>query len=235
MPAQLLTYRCPHCQHAIEVDPALAEQTVTCSNPECQKAFRLDVPVAKPAPTLIVPPDLNGRSAQEPEPARPLELARPLETAPEAPAEDEVLTVKPLMFRRYPYRCAGYVLLIAAALVCAVLWLVYDYAAVGVTGLAVGAFAGYRLLAWWVRNRTTSLTLTTRRINLKAGSFTSHSTEIPYKDILDVQVHQGLLNRMLNVGDMTLFTRMPDKKQIVVMAIPDPEGVAAEIRKLRQP
>ncbi len=231
MPAQLLTYRCPHCEHAIDVDPALAEKTVTCSNPECNKPFQLEVPVAKPAPVLIVPPDLDGRPPREPEPVRAAE-------PPPAPApseERELLTVKPLMFRRYPYRCTGYVAALAAALVGVVIWLVYDYPAVGVLGLAVGGFAGYRLLAWWLRNRTTSLTLTNKRILLKAGAFTSHSTEIAYKSIIDVQVHQGILNRMMHIGDMTLFTNMPDKKQIIVMAIPDPEGVAAEIRRLRLP
>ena len=50
-----------------------------------------------------------------------------------------------------------------------------------------------------------------------------------------MQVHQSMFNRLMQVGDLTLFTRMPDKPQILVMAVPDPEGVAAEIRKLRQP
>ena len=40
MPAQLLTYRCPFCQHAVEVDSALAEQTVACPNPECVSSSR---------------------------------------------------------------------------------------------------------------------------------------------------------------------------------------------------
>jgi membrane protein YdbS with pleckstrin-like domain len=237
MPAQLLTYRCPYCQHAIEVDPALAEQTVTCSNPECQKPFHPEVPSAKPTPSLIVPHDLDGRSPLEDGPARPVEPARPAAPAPPpaAPAERDVLTVKPVMFRRYPYRCLGYVASILAGLVCVALWAVEGWLALGLLGIFVAAMAAFRLLAWWLRNRTTSLTVTTRRLILRAGAFTSHSTEIPYKEILDVQVHQSVLNRMMKVGDLTLFTRMPDKPQILLMAIPDPEGIAAEIRKLRQP
>jgi membrane protein YdbS with pleckstrin-like domain len=229
MPAQLLTYRCPFCQHAIEVDPALAEQTVACPNPECQKPFHLEVPSAKPTPALIVPRPLDGHPAAEPEPVRPVE------PPPEEPAEKDVLTVRPVMFRRYPFRSSGYVAVIVAGLVCVGLWLAEGWLALGLLGLVVSAVASFRLFVWALRNRTTSLTLTTRRILLKAGSFTSHSTEIPYPEIRDVQVHQGVLNRLLEVGDMTLYTKMPDKQKVLIMAIPDPEAVAAEIRKLHQP
>jgi membrane protein YdbS with pleckstrin-like domain len=229
MPAQLLTYRCPHCGHALDVDPALAEQTVTCPNVDCQKPFHLDVPSAQPTPKLILPHELDERPVHEAEPVRPAE------PSPEPPAEQDVRTVKPVMFRRYPVRCLGYWALIVAGLVAVAMWLAYDYPAVGLLGILVCAIAGFRLLTWWVRNRSTSLQMTTRRLLLRVGAFTIHSTEIPYKDILDVQVHQGLLQRLLNVGDITLFTKMPEKQQILVMAIPDPEGVAAEIRKLRQP
>jgi membrane protein YdbS with pleckstrin-like domain len=202
---------------------------VACPNPECQKPFHLEVPNAKPMPALIVPHHLDGHPAAKPEPVRPVE------PPPEEPAETDVLTVRPVMFRRYPFRCSGYVAVIVAGLVCVGLWLADGWLALGILGLVVSAVAGLRLLAWALRNRTTSLTLTTRRLLLRAGSFTSHSTEIPYAEIRDVQVHQGMLNRLLKVGDLTLYTKMPDKQQILVMAIPDPEAVAAEIRKLHRP
>ena len=151
MPAQLLTYRCPHCQHAIEVDPALAEQTVTCSNPECGKPFHLDVPTARPEPLLVVPPDIHQRP-QEAEPLRPPEEKSEHETANELPGEKELLTVKPVMFRRYPFRCLGYVFVILAGLACLVFWCVeHEYSlALGLLGIVVTAIAGFRLLNWWV-------------------------------------------------------------------------------------
>jgi membrane protein YdbS with pleckstrin-like domain len=239
MPAQLLTYRCPFCERPIEVEPGLAEQTVTCSNPDCHKPFHLDVPSVPPAPTLIVPHGLDERPAFVKETAQPVTAptapAAAGEPAAAAPFEKDVLTVKPVMFRRYPFRFTCYLVLVVGGLVCVALWLLGDWLAVGLLGLVALAFGGFRLLSWRLRNRTTSLTATNRRLILRAGSFTSHSTEIPYKEIMDVQVHQGMLNRLLKVGDMTLFTRMPDKQQIMVMAIPDPEGAAAEIRKLRLP
>jgi membrane protein YdbS with pleckstrin-like domain len=233
MPAQLLTYRCPHCQHAIEVDPALAEQTVTCSNAECGKPFHLDVPTAKPESLLVVPPDIHQRP-REPEPLRPQETDH--EPRPEELADKEVFTVRPVMFRRYPFRFTGYVLAILAGLAGIVIWLLEAWTfAIGLLGIVVAVSASARLCSWWLRNRTTSLTATTRRLILKAGSFTSHSTEIPYKEIPDVQVHQSVFNRLMNVGDLTLYTRMPDKKQILILAIPDPEDVGSKIRALRQP
>ena len=240
MPAQLLTYRCPFCQHAIGVEPELAEQTVTCTNPECHKPFHLEVPSVQPTPTLIVPHDLDERPTFTRELAQAVAAsATATAAAAAAPAEEaaekDVLTVQPVMFRRYPFRFTAYLVLILAGLYCVALWLIDDWLAIGVLGIAGLALGGFRLLSWWLRNRTTSLTATSRRLILKAGSFTSHSTEIPYQEIIDVQVHQDMLNRLMRVGDMTLFTKMPDKHQILVMAIPDPEGTAAEIRKLRLP
>jgi membrane protein YdbS with pleckstrin-like domain len=236
MPAQLLTYRCPHCQHAIEVDPALAEQTVTCSNPQCGKPFHLDVPTARPERLLVVPPDIHERP-REPEPIRPEDpAAGHAEVTPEAFGEKEVLTVQPVMFRRYPFRFLGYVLAIVVGLVGIAVWLLESWTiALGLLGIVLVVSASVRLLTWSLRNRTTSLTVTTKRLILKAGSLTSHTTEIPYKEITDVQVHQSLFNRLMKVGDITLATKMPDKRQILALAIPDPEDVATKIRALHQP
>jgi uncharacterized membrane protein YdbT with pleckstrin-like domain len=225
MPAQLLTYQCPHCQQAIEVDPAFAEQTVTC--PRCQKPFYLGTPTTQQTP--VAPHDGDRQPAVGSGPGRPAE------SVDGEAAEKELLTVRPVMFRRYPFRCTVYVVLVLLGLISVVLWLTKDWVAVSLVGILLGAIAGFRLLSWWLRNRTTSLTATTRRLLLKAGAFTSHSAEIPYNEILDVQVHQSLFNRVMHVGDLTLFTKMPDKQQVLVMATPEPEEVAAEIRKLRQP
>ncbi len=223
MPAQLVTYHCPHCDQAIEVEPAYAEQTVTCPNPECQKEFHLGMlTAAKPPTTQIVSQQFETPVPIEPESA-------------EGNGEKDLFTVRPVMFRRYPFRCSVYLVLVLLGITGVVLWLTRGWLAFGIVSFLAGGVAGFRLLSWWLRNRTTALTATTTRLLLRAGSFTIHSTEIPYKEIVDVQVHQSMFNRLLNVGDLTLFTTMTNKQQILVMATPDPEGVAAEIRKLRQP
>jgi hypothetical protein len=45
---------------------------------------------------------------------------------------------------------------------------------------------------------------------------------------------QVVHNMVFGGGARTLYTRMPDKKQILVLAISDPEDVASKIRALRQ-
>jgi membrane protein YdbS with pleckstrin-like domain len=233
MPAQLLTYRCPHCQHTVELDAALAEHTVACSNPECGKLFQPEVPTAQPLPALVVPPDIRERPGRGPEPVRP--AAPETEARAEEPAEKELFSVRPMMVRRYPFRCAGYVLAVVAGLTGVVLWWLEGWAALGVLGALLGLVAGFRLLSWALRNRNTSLTATNKRLLLRAGSLTTHSTEIPYKEIVDVRVHQSLLNRLMRVGDITFFTSMVDKQQIRILGVPEPEELAGKIRELHQP
>ncbi len=149
--------------------------------------------------------------------------------------ETEVFTIQPLMFRRYPGRCTLYVLMIVVGVIGLGFWLVEGWSVLAILGVALAVLGGLRLLTWWLRNRHTSLTATNKRLILRAGALTSHSTEIPYAEITDVQAHQGLFNRLMDVGDITLTTNLLEKKEIVVMGVPDPEGVAEQIRKLHQP
>src|SRR5262245_43622436 len=74
MPATLLTYRCPHCQHQTEVDAAQADQAVTC--PSCHKPFHPELPTAAPEPALIVPPEVENE---------PVRSFAPAITSPTAP------------------------------------------------------------------------------------------------------------------------------------------------------
>ena len=58
-----LTYRCPHCGTAMEVDPRLAEEMLTCPNEACGKPFRADVPSAEPLPEQSVDAAMHGETA----------------------------------------------------------------------------------------------------------------------------------------------------------------------------
>ncbi|MCI0461563.1 MAG: PH domain-containing protein [Gemmataceae bacterium] len=189
----------------------------------------------RPARALIVPPEGQTElAASGPAPAvngnGQATRAQPLQDQ-----ETEVFTIQPLMFRRYPGRCTLYVLMIVVGVIGLGFWLVEGWSVLAILGVALAVLGGLRLLTWWLRNRHTSLTATNKRLILRAGALTSHSTEIPYAEITDVQAHQGLFNRLMDVGDITLTTNLLEKKEIVVMGVPDPEGVAEQIRKLHQP
>jgi membrane protein YdbS with pleckstrin-like domain len=235
MPGQLLTYRCPHCHHANEVEASLVDQAVICA--ACQKPFQAELPSAQPEPAVIVPPEAQTEvaAAGSAPAANGNGQAMRAQPLPTQDQEVEVFTIQPLMFRRFPGRCALYVLMIVVGLIGLGFWLVEGWSVLAVLGVALAVLGGLRLLTWWLRNRQTSLTATNKRLILRAGALSSHSTEIPYGEITDVRAHQGLLNRLMDVGDITLTTNLAEKKEIVVMGVPDPEGVAERIRKLHQP
>jgi len=225
MQAQLLNYKCPHCGQPTDVDATAAGQTITCPNPLCQKPFKIEVPAAEPMPQLIISPGLAHEVAQE----------QPASAVPSSSeAETELVSVYPLMFRRYPFRSLVYALaslvglgLLLAGLVKGTLW-------VGLLGLILVSFGVYKLGHWWLRMLGTSVTVTTKRTLLHTGVFNRQITEVPHAEVADLEVHQSLLNRLLGVGDIAIVQQAKDKKGILLMGLPQPEEIAQHIRTRRQ-
>jgi hypothetical protein len=220
MHAQLLTYKCPHCAQPTDVDPTLAEQTITCPNPLCHKPFKLEVPSAQPMPNLVVAPGVA---------AEPVHQNRTVNgTASEV--ETDLLMVHPMMFRRYPFRSAAYGLLAVVGLGFLVVALIMGGWFLGLLGLAMVGFGMFKLVVLWGRMIDTSVTVTTKRTLLRTGVFHSQVTEIPHTQVADLQVHQTLLNRLLGVGDIALVTQAEDQKGILLMGLPHPGDIAQQIR-----
>jgi len=225
MSAQLLAYQCPHCGKMMEVEPTAGDAVLTCPNPECQKPFRLDVPRAQPAPALIVPAEAQERPAE-------LEAALVAQTGPAT--EPELATVRPEMFRRYPLRC----LLLAALAVGGIAGIMYAlWAQWPLLALAAAACAAYgviRLALWWLRNRHTTLTVTTRRSVLRTGVLRTQDVEIPHAEVREVHVSQSWRDRMLNVGDLVILGAENHGAGIQVFGVARAQEIAALIRGRRQ-
>jgi len=63
-----------------------------------------------------------------------------------------------------------------------------------------------------------------------------HASEFPIEGVTDIQVDQSVLGRLLNVGDLVIVNGADkDKRQMVVMALPNPVGVAEMIRAAKEP
>jgi uncharacterized membrane protein YdbT with pleckstrin-like domain len=227
MPAQLMTYHCPHCGKPIDVDAGLGERVLTCPNPECQKPFQLEVPKAKPTPTLIVPPETQPGTDGEAAPP-PVAQITPL-------AEPELVRVHPEMFRRFPVRFGLMVLGLLVALFGLMYFLLTGWNLLALVCLVAGGYFGYRLVAWWLRDRSTTLTITTRRSILRSGIFNGVSVEIPHAEVRDVHVTQNLRDRLFNLGDLLILGPEQDGKSIQVLGVPNAEAIAAQIRSRRQP
>jgi uncharacterized membrane protein YdbT with pleckstrin-like domain len=76
-------------------------------------------------------------------------------------------------------------------------------AAASGAGLAVAVGAGILLLALligWLRRITTRYLITTRRLQIRRGLLSRHVEESRVDRVVDVTVHQSVLDRMLFIG-----------------------------------
>lgn len=144
-------------------------------------------------------------------------------------AEREALPVysaQPNMFRRYPGRVLFY-----AALMGGGLYFVIDSLVVAeysllklMLGLALVTWGSIRMGAWYMRNRSTTVTVTQRSIVLTRGTFKPESTEVLMEDVQTVQASQDFFGRLLGVGDVGVVTR-GNLTNFLVLGVPDPDGL----------
>lgn len=57
----------------------------------------------------------------------------------------------------------------------------------------------------WLKNKTTEMVITNRRVVLKRGIISVHTSEIRNVKVETVRLHQGILGRVLGYGDL-VFT-----------------------------
>ena len=125
------------------------------------------------------------------------------------------------------------VVVVAAALVAIVVIPSGKQAAI--ERLAVGVVALLALMIWlmvpFLRWRTTSYGLTTRRLRLRTGIITRHGRDIPLARINDVSFDKGLLDRMLGCGRLVVESA-GEHGQIVLTEIPHVENVHTTLFRL---
>jgi len=222
---QTLNFTCPHCNTIVDVLPHSGQELVTC--PACSKPFQVTVPEGKPVDALVVPAaSANGVVENETEEEkRPVLMAQNVNEQ-----EDHIRTIQLGMFRRYPFRVAGYVLLVGAGLVLGAWAMSNEWTVSGWLLFAAAAFAVVRLFLWWLRMKNTTLTITNRRCIVETGILSKQANEVPTKDISEINVSQDFVTRILNIGDLTIVSGGSQPRSLVVMAVPDPAEVAAQIR-----
>ena len=101
--------------------------------------------------------------------------------------------------------------------------------------LAVGVVAVLALMVWlivpFLRWRTTTYELTTKRLRTRFGIVTRRGRDIPLTRINDVSFEKGLLDRLLGAGRLVVESA-GEHGQIVLKDIPDVEHVQATLFKL---
>ncbi len=99
--------------------------------------------------------------------------------------------------------------------------------ALQVAGLAIAALAFLTLLSWYVRTKTDHLVIKDDEIVWTHGLLNKGYTEISMASVRTTRINQTLMQRMLNTGDIEIYTS-GDNPELVVKGLPDP----AEIRRL---
>lgn len=225
MTTQTLSYTCPHCNTSVDVMPRAAEDVVICPAPGCGKPFQVHIPKAAPADKLVLPEQQeNVGVVNEIDNAANPPIAESLNDK-----EEEVQKIHLHMFRRYPFRFTVHVMVMVAGLILSLAALANGWWLAAILCGAIAAFAAFRLTKWWLRMRHTTLTLTTKRCILESGVLVKETTEIPLSEVAGIQINQGFLTRLLNIGDLVIQSDTGEKKQFVFMAIPNPKQVATLI------
>lgn len=94
-------------------------------------------------------------------------------------------------------------------------------------GIALFALSTLQLLVWWVTARADHLEITPDELLWTHGLLSKQYTEINMASVRTVRVSQTLFQRIMNAGDVTIFTA-GDTPELVVRGLPDP----GQIREL---
>jgi membrane protein YdbS with pleckstrin-like domain len=88
-------------------------------------------------------------------------------------------------------------------------------------------------LLWWLRCRTTTLTITPRVIELRRGLLARSTNEVRHQDVRNIRVTQTLGQRVFGVGSVAVSTAGQADIEIEVSGIPHPVRVRQIINDCR--
>ncbi len=81
-----------------------------------------------------------------------------------------------------------------------------------------------------VRLRSTLFTVTNQRVMIETGLLTKSLSEIDLRTVDDTQFFQGLFNRMLGIGDVTIISSDKSTPVYVMRGVRDPRALREMIR-----
>ncbi len=123
--------------------------------------------------------------------------------------EKTIYVDSPAMFRNHP---VGFVLLVVLSCV--------------VIGIPC-------LLAWYIRAKSTELTVTDRRTRLHRGWLSRSITEVWHRDVRNVQLTQSLFQRIFDTGRIGISSAAQSGIEIDVAGLRNPDKVKSIIDTYR--
>lgn len=102
-----------------------------------------------------------------------------------------------------------------------------DWALITAVLLAGAALTG---LAGFIKRWATRYAITTKRISVRRGIISRDVQETRVERIQDVGYSQGVIQRILQIGDVDFDTASDQADEFVFTGVSDPEDLLAEIR-----
>ena len=85
------------------------------------------------------------------------------------------------------------------------------------------------LLWWWINTKADKLTVKADEIIWEHGLINKQYTELSMNALRSVRMKQSLLQRMLNAGDVKIYTA-GDSPELVIKGLPDPNRIREHIK-----
>lgn len=209
-----LIYTCPHCDSDVEVHEGQLGEIIDCPNPECGRPFEVPAPDARLASRQ--PGEAGTRNV--------------LKAGNAADIEHDIVVRHPAMFRNHPFTFSLVLLLILAGAAGAAI--LAGEAPLLAIGSGIAALFGIGVMAvWYIQVLYRSLIVTNKRTIYRQGILARRTNEVQHDDVRNIQVNQGIFDRLFGVGRIAISSSGQDDMEIDVKGIPHPDGIAETIRK----
>ena len=117
--------------------------------------------------------------------------------------------------------------LLLTALVCVVVQLITDEA--GTTSIVAVIGVALTILVGFIRRVATSYTITDRRLHIKRGIVSRTIQETRLERVQNVNYHQGVFQRILQIGDVDFDTAAGDDYNFIFAGVADPADVVHQV------
>ncbi len=218
----MIRFQCDRCERTIEVEDDLAGTKLEC--PDCGD--------------MNIVPDGDGSGQDAGQRRASEDRAAAAGFPPSSGPEVQVVVVHPALMRANPLLFLGVVLAIAGGLGLVVWfglfaresslrWLFWP----GVVLLVVASLA---LVVWKVQKMSHALVITTRRSIERRGLLSRSTSEVLHDNIRNIQIDQSFLERLLNVGTISISSAGQDGVEIQVEKLPAPDDIRKIIDLYRE-
>ncbi len=90
------------------------------------------------------------------------------------------------------------------------------------------------LLIWWINCYRTTLIVTEQRTTLRTGILAKATNDVMHNDVRNVQVKQGILQRLLGVGWIGVSSAGQSGVELQMFGLRDPQGFMKLLDQYRE-